>query len=195
MPNSPTQPPQRKTFTGVARRSTRRSVKVIDFIAKYVITIGGIGVTVFFAAIILFLFSVVVPLFRSAEVTKRISVDIPASTQPTTGPVAKPVAIEIEESLKSLWLLDTVGNLTTFRVDGAEIVSSQSLSTDQPVTAVGNSHGVVAIGRADGTVKLGSIKFESAFVDGVPDVMESLNRGETVEYDGGVAINFGGSQQ
>lgn len=196
MPSSRSQPPQRKTFTGVTRRSTRKSVKVIDFVAKYVITLGGIGVTVFFAAIILFLCLVVVPLFRSAKIEKLVSVQIatPATTQPSTQPAtknstaAKPVAMEIEESLEALWLMDDAAVVGTYRVDGGELVGSQSLSADQPVTAVTNNHGVVSIGRADGTVKVGRVKFDSDFVDGLPDVIESLNRGETVQHEGGVAL-------
>jgi phosphate transport system permease protein len=206
MSNPPTEPGTRKTFTGVKRRSTRQSVKVIDFIAKYVITLGGIGVTVFFAAIILFLCAVVYPLFLSAKVDKLVSVQIAtpaATTQPsattapaaTTSPTAttpslpaKPVAMEIEESLEALWLLDSAGVVGTYRVDGGELVGTQPLSTDQPVTAVANEHGAIALGRVDGTVKVGLIHFDPSFVEGQSDVMESLNRGESIEHEGGVAM-------
>jgi len=177
-------------------------VKIIDRVAQSVITLGGLGVIVFFGAIILFLASVVWPLFKPAQVNKVLSVQLASAEAPTTvgaaatdtmlKPVAttaagKPLAMEIDEYLKSLWILDDRAVLSVYRADGGELVKSESL-TDVPVTAISNQHGAIALGTRDGTVLVGQIKYDTAFIDHVPDRMEALNRGETVAYDGGVAM-------
>ena len=46
----------RASYTGRKRRVTRKSVKIIDALAKYVICTGGIGVTLAFVGIVVFIF-------------------------------------------------------------------------------------------------------------------------------------------
>jgi phosphate transport system permease protein len=180
--------PQRKTFTGITRRATRRSVKVTDAVAKYVITIGGVGVVVCFAAIIGFLCYVVVPLFKPAQIDLNLATALPAAA-PTTAPAAAgtPLAMQVDEYLKSFWLLDDRGQLSIYRTAAAELVRTEALS-DVPVTAVSDDKGVVALGRADGTVRAGRIKQEMEFVGHLPDAMEGLKDGESAIHDGGVAM-------
>ncbi|HEV7298113.1 MAG TPA: hypothetical protein VGN72_02030 [Tepidisphaeraceae bacterium] len=186
-PNEPQQP-ERKTFTGITRRATRRSVKVTDAVAKYVITIGGIGVVVCFAAIIGFLLYTVVPLFKPAEIDQKLSTNLPAPA-PTTAPSAagNPMAMQIDEYLKSFWLLDDRGQLSIYRTAAAELVRTEALS-DAPVTAMTNHRNVVAIGREDGTARVGRIRQEIEFLEHLPDAMEGLKEGDSAIHDGGVAM-------
>src|SRR5690349_14729133 len=57
-------------FTGRTRRlRTSWRVRLSDFIARWMITIGGIGTIVAVLAVFLFLFAVVCPLFFHASLT------------------------------------------------------------------------------------------------------------------------------
>ena len=63
---------ERSTFTGLRRRKTRRSVVVVDRIAHWLISVGGVGVTIALATMIVFLSAVVVPLFRGADPVDKL---------------------------------------------------------------------------------------------------------------------------
>lgn len=182
----PTQAPK-KTFTGRARRSTRTSVKVIDRLMKYVITVGGIGVTIFFATIVGFLFYVVVPLFRAPAVNQIITTELPAAASSATGPAARPVAMEVDEFIKSFWVLDSNAQFATYRTGGGELIASKALAKGA-VTALASTRGKIAIGAPDGTVQLGQIKQETQFISELPDSMNGLKPEEAVAYQDGIAI-------
>lgn len=176
------------TFTGRARRrTTRRSVKVIDAVTKYGITIGGLGVVAALAAIILFLVGVVLPLFYNADTDRLLVDDLPASAME---PQRRPVAVALDENLKGLWTLDATGSLILYQTNpGSELtqkVSEVDLS-DVPVTAVSESRGVVGLGREDGTVIVGTIGFTLDYLGEHPADLQMIREGERRLYNGGIA--------
>ena len=65
------------TFTGQARRrQTRRSVRIIDRLARGLIAVGGIGTVIAVSTVCIFLVWVVVPLFLPASAGKARSLDV-----------------------------------------------------------------------------------------------------------------------
>lgn len=183
------------------QRKTKRSVHLADFVARVLITAGGLGVVVMFAAIVAFLLMVALPVFTRGRVTERAVEPLPppvvaednaaAATQaasPATQPAdpSVPVAMGLDENVVAGWLLDSSGLFSTYRLDGAELVSSQAVS-DVRVTAVAERRGAVAVAREDGTVQLGEIGFSTGFSDELPDAAASLRPGQTIVFDGGIA--------
>lgn len=196
-------------------RKTRRSVKIADTVAAIVIRAGGMAVVIAFASIVAFLLYVVIPLFSGPEIKQTLSQPIlppaldaatsqpvtaaaddaatfrpttQATVVPLTGDIAEapqPYAMSVDENLVSLWLLDGKGNLSTYRIDGAELIGSRSLS-DVPVTATSNDDGATALGLEDGTVIIGTIGYSLEYVYDRPDALESLQAGQTAAYEGGV---------
>lgn len=175
-------PKPAKTFTGVARRTTRKSVKVVDSIAKYVISIGGVSVVLAFAAIVAALAFVVVPLFQAPKTAPRLNVQLP---KPSPGPGAELRGMGIDEYLHYVWTVNGAGHLVVYRTAGGEMVKSDALSDSAP-TAISVDHRNVAVGRADGTVRAGQITTEIEFIQQKTDAMEALQQGQTMAFNNGV---------
>ncbi|QOV89998.1 ABC transporter permease subunit [Humisphaera borealis] len=171
------------TFTGVARRKTRRSVKVVDAVAKYVISVGGVSVVFAFAAIVFALAAVVVPLFDSPKINPILSVQL---ARPTAGSGAAISGMALDEYLTYVWTVDAGGHLNVYRTAGGELVKSDTLS-DTPTTVVAVDRRNVAVGCADGTVRAGRIETDLQFVPERPEPLKGLQAGQTIAYDGGVA--------
>ncbi len=226
------------SFTGRKRRTTRKSVKVIDKIAKYVIITGGLGVVLAFAVIVIFIASVSVPLFAPAKVAKVTSVVLPAGKQTvpdapgvTAAPVVtgapivsgapvgpgapvvplapvltnaatqpvnqapRALAMGIDENLASSWVLYSDGVLNSYRIASGEVVRSDMV-TDRPITASTENQGAVIIGHADGTVRFGRIGQDLKFLEptDLGDAADTLLPGQTMAYQGGVAMLTGAKQ-
>ncbi len=183
-PASPSSPP---TFSGRARRrQTRTSVKVIDAVAKYGITVGGLTVVAALTAIVVFLVVTVLPLFQDADAEPLAATALPAATDDA----ARPIAMAADENLLALWTLDAAGNLVFYHTateDGAPRIVSQTRVSDKPVTALSESHGTVGIGRDDGSVLLGSVTFETRFPSSRPAELAALEAGQSVVHDGAIA--------
>jgi phosphate transport system permease protein len=176
------------TFTGRKRRSTRKSVKIVDALAKYVICIGGICVTLALAGIVTFLAWVAIPLFAGAHVSKLSSSILAKSPASASWPAAKPLAAGLDENLTSLWVVDARGDLTTYLVPGGELLKSESLAK-QPVTASSNNQGDLAIGLADGTARVGRIgqKYEYLSPKALAGATKEIAPGQSLAYQGGAA--------
>lgn len=175
-------PQPARTFTGVARRKTRKSVKVIDAIAKYVISVGGVSVVFAFAAIVVALGLVVVPLFNSPKITPNLTVPL---VKPSPGPGAVIRGLTLDEYLNYVCTINAAGHLNVYRTAGGELVKSDSLSDTVP-TVVTVDHRNVAIGREDGTVRAGRLETDLEFISQKTDAMETLQPGQTMAFDGGV---------
>jgi phosphate transport system permease protein len=139
-------------FTGRTRRATRPSVKIIDAIAKYVICIGGIGVTIAFTVIIGFLVWVAVPLFGGATLKQTRVVDLASADRATT----LPLAMGVDDGMLTAWILYDDGKFNTYKLSSGELVKSVA-ATDKKITALSNTRGEVAVGHDDGTVQVGRI--------------------------------------
>ena len=181
-------PGSRRSFTGRRRqRKTRPAVKIADLVARCLITAGGLGVVVMFAAIVGFLISVAVPLFTSAAVEEVATAPLPLpETSSSVEEAPLPVAMGVDEMRVALWVLDSASRFSMYRLSGAELISTQQIS-DVPVTAVAERRGALAIARADGTIQLGEVGFATSFTSELSDSAESLAEGQTIIQGDGIA--------
>ncbi|MEM1063546.1 MAG: hypothetical protein AAGJ97_14570, partial [Planctomycetota bacterium] len=149
-----------RAFTGRARRrTTRAAVRWTDGVASAGITVGGIGTIAAILLVGIFLLLEVLPLARSAELAEPSA--FPAVPRFTAGP-------KVDEYDMIGWGVDDAGGLSVFRADTGEVISSSPLPTaGRTVTAVAVNDVVddVAIGLDDGSVLLGTVAFETEFVD------------------------------
>ena len=67
------------------------------------------------------------------------------------------------------------GDLTTYRAADGQLLASTSLSK-QPVTAISNNRGDIAIGHGDGTIIVGRVSQTFNYLDpkGLPDERSDL---------------------
>jgi phosphate transport system permease protein len=154
-------------------RTTRRSVVVIDRIANWTITIGGLMVIVAVAAIMLFLIQVVVPLFTGARIDAvrdyRVA-DLSSDILLTGGDEYLSVGYALgREGRLAVWHLPTGTPLAPLSVDLGTV----------PVTAFAHTidHTTVAMGFADGTVRFGQVVLTPTILspDAVPAGMRGLD--------------------
>ncbi len=140
-----------------SRRFTRNSVKVKDFIARYAITLVGIGTIASILAVCVFLFWVALPLFKAARPSAIRTVAM--KWEPST-----PVRVALNENELVGWALEPNGSLLVFRTTDGNVISNQPLTVDSSVTAwMPKSPGSddFAIGLADGSIRLGQLRFVS----------------------------------
>lgn len=173
-----------KSYTGRGRRKqTRWTVRAADVVAKWVITVGGIGTIVAVSVVFLFLGAVVAPLFWPAAIDQPVS-------QPMASAV-RPLAIGLDEFRTSAWMLRQDGQLELRRIETGESIRPAGPLVTGPVptsvsTSLGQPDAVVAF--ADGSIRVGRILFEGVFPDPAevsPDVLQLLDqRRRTVWNDG-----------
>jgi len=138
------------------RRQTSRAVRWIDRLTTHVITTGGIMVIVAVLGIMVYLVTVVVPLFRSAQVGAPLRYPLLNAAQTTAA-----LFVEVDEyQATGLWL-DRAGTLTVFDAKTGQPKEQRPLFPAAPaVTAFRRAlrGGHVAVGFADGTIRLGQIQ-------------------------------------
>ena len=177
------------SFTGRSRsRKTRRSVVLIDRLAKGLITFGGIGTILSVLGVALFLIWVVLPLFLPAATSGLQAFDRGGRDLHGIG---------LDESQTLGWSLSSSGQLELFRLDNGELLSVEPLfpgpaapeanassagSTDvdpaldlerveseQPAHIVSSSFGIrsetAAFGLSDGSIRLIEIGFKTEILD------------------------------
>ncbi len=177
----------RKAFTGRSRElSTKRSVKIADWVSQALITVGGIGTIVAVATVALFLVAVVLPLFEGAEID-----DVPADEggRVVRGADAAPaMVVAADEYLTTGWTVDARGQLTVFRCDTGETLETRMLFEDRAPTAwsARARDGVVVAGFEDGTVRVVDLEFRTEFLRDaeLPDRMLEMAPGDVTEYRG-----------
>ncbi len=135
---------------------TRRSVFIIDRIASLVIKVGGVLVIAAVLGILVYLVSVVLPLFQGPEISTPLHYALFDSPN-------KPHLLfaELDEYKDFGIALDATGKLITFNARNGRIVKEKNLFPSAPsITAFSRSpqDGQVAFGFADGTIRLGTIK-------------------------------------
>jgi phosphate transport system permease protein len=133
---------------------TRASVKYGEAIARSLITVGGLMVIVAVVAIVVYLFSVVLPLLQGGEVTRqeRHALD------------AREVAWLNADEFQTLATRVTAeGRVTTFHIPTGRIIRDYELDLGgQRATAVGGTleRDRVAFGFSDGTVRFARVGFD-----------------------------------
>lgn len=179
----------RTTFTGRARRRrTKWSVRFGDRFAAGLITVGGIGTIAAVSGVCLYLLWTVAPLFAPTALgTPTQTPNVPFST-------AAVAALRVSDSDVIGWALLSDGELVVFQLQTGEVLSREAIvdSRDKPTAyAVGIGDDEIAIGFGDGTVRLGTVTFETSFLDPTGEqakLFQTLSRGATAVDDGGVLL-------
>ncbi len=139
-------------MTSTVRLRAWRMTK--DVLARYGVAVGGVGVIIALLLIFLYLFSVVIPLFRPAHISKGVSYPIPGPT----GSQTLYLAMEELHEIGSRFTDD--GKITFFDTSNGHIVLEQvapiphgtritSFATGSPRS------GIFAYGLSDGSALIG----------------------------------------
>lgn len=184
MSQTPHQQGSGQTFTGRRRRQrTRLSVRLADLAARAMITVGGIGTILAVLMVCVFLLWVVLPLFLPTRVDSARDVSL--------GWRDDPVRLAIDEYRLLGWVVTPDGRLRVFRLDtGATVDERPLFEADEELTslafAADGQHFVA--GLASGELRLGTLEFQSEFVDrdALPEASRPGSDREIVDYEGGV---------
>jgi phosphate transport system permease protein len=159
-------------------RTTRASVRAVDRLARFLITVGGLGTILAVFVLCVFLVWVVVPLFRPARLSERSN---SSAREPQDA-----LAAGLDESAAAGWSLSGSGELTVFRLaDGAEWSRTRPFGAEIPSAGTASARGEFVLGYEDGTVRLGALSFPTEWVEPntLPANLAALERG-TTESDG-----------
>jgi phosphate transport system permease protein len=173
-----------KVFTGRTRsRAPKRAVLIADKVARWTITLGGIGSILAVSMVGLFLFYVVVPLFLPPSVEQE-------ETIATGGAPARVVHVALDEYHTMTWALHRDGSIDVRRLSDGQVVKRLEIPDPDLVTcwsfAIDGEQ--CAFGYADGTVRLGRIDFETSFLDreDLPPEYHGFAVGESAAWRSGV---------
>ena len=165
-----------------ARRQTRWNVKLADQLARRSIVIGGIGTIAAVLSVCVFLFWVAWPLFLPAKVAGQ---KVLAQVQFADAPAH----LAVDEFRTMAWTMSRHGTVRVLRLDTGELLSEHQLGEPTPLTswAIWDPEGAVALGYADGTVRIGSIRFDSHFLPESELPPEAQTDSTTpINFDGGL---------
>jgi phosphate transport system permease protein len=170
---------EQRTSRPRRRRETRRSVRLAERGAQVLISIGGLGTILFVSLIFVFLVSVVLPLVLGAKLDAPREL---AGAAPEGG--ARPLEVQVDEYGLVAWTYDALGALDILRADtGARLERKVLFEGEAPIAAAFDLETPnVAFGFQNGDVRLGSIDFQSSFVepDAAPSEARALERGHAI---------------
>ncbi|MBM9536556.1 ABC transporter permease subunit [Desulfobulbus alkaliphilus] len=177
----------KKRFTGTGRRyKTKRSIKIIDHLARILISLGGVGTIIAVIGVFVYLTSVVVPLFAKAENTLQHQVPL---GERSTHDVA---FLTTDEHLLSAWVLENKGSQArSFRLDTGENLINAELSGGEIPSAFAYDPNAetLASAFADGRIQLSQISINTEFFvneQNLPANLQNLEIGQIATYEGGV---------
>ncbi|MFN0043365.1 MAG: ABC transporter permease subunit [Alphaproteobacteria bacterium] len=155
------------------RAPTRRSVLIIDRLADWTITVGGIFVIVAVFTIMAFLAQAVVPLFTGASIIGAIE----GRSEAIRG---RALMTKIDEYKTLAVAIDEAGKATAFHIaSGKPVAAPQFDFGGKKITAFARtlSGANVAFGFADGTVRFGEVKIDVEVLAPGQDMsrLETLN--------------------
>lgn len=173
-------------FTGRARqRKTRRSVLIVDRVARGLIAIGGIGTILSVLGVLVFLVAVVLPLFLPGRAGK-------VETLPNAA--ADVLHIGIDEYQRLGYLLHRSGKLEVFAIkssgDGAGAVLAQheiALPGELADISFEIESTQVALGLRDGSIELAKLGFEGETLEASslpPELVAAADQGSVPWRDG-----------
>lgn len=171
-------------------RSTSWTVKLGDRLARRLIIIGGIGTIAAVLSVCAFLLWVAAPLLFSPEVEGRVSVAQVVSDADT-------VHLALDEFQTMAWTLSRDGRVRVFRLDNGELLFEQSLGDSTPLSAwsLTSNDGSIALGFADGTLRLGQIRFATRFLSDSDIPAQEAGDGKVpLTFEGGLAEKTGDRQ-
>jgi phosphate transport system permease protein len=151
------------------RRHTRPGVKLADSLARSIITIGGVSTIAAVLGVCVYLLWVAAPLMWPASSPNTQVVD--TAWQPV------PQRLEVDEHRVLGVSLAAARDLTVFQVDDGHEIQRLPLDRDG-VTATAWSvktpgSDAIAVGYADGTVRVGTLRFETEML--LADAAAALN--------------------
>ena len=184
-----------RSFTGRNRRRGGHPwVRFSDALARFLITLGGVGTIAAVLLVGVFLIVVAAPLFR------------PASARPAGGgslSVAAPLALGCDESGSLAWLVgggEASGALHVVGLSAAEPLLSRpadatGLAGCTAVRATGSDL-LAAVGFADGTFRSGRLGLEASYLDAadLPDTVPRPAAGEAVRDGETLVVRSVGGQ-
>ena len=173
------------SFTGRTRnRQTRKGVVLADKVARTLITVGGIGTILAVLGVMVFLISVVIPLFLPADIDNLATFDVAE---------AEVLHLGMDEYRLLGWILRPSGQIDVYRLDtGALRHSEQLFEPGQMVSSSFLIRGDLAIfGLADGTVQIADVGFETTISNGeglAPEARQILQEDPEaiVDFEDGV---------
>ncbi|MFA6173200.1 MAG: hypothetical protein WC701_05890 [Kiritimatiellales bacterium] len=182
-----------KSFTGRARRKkTHWSVRLSDRLSKSLITVGGIGTILAVSTVFFYLLYVTIPLFRPARIDGSETLNRPAAGS------AKPLSIQSDEYGLMNRVLYADGRLVCTRLDTGALLSEQMLFTNAALTAftIDAATSEALCGFADGSVQMGRISFQTAYVAGkeLPPELQALGENGIGEWNGALIQRISGEQ-
>ena len=140
----------------------RRSIK--DIFARYFVGAGGIAVIASIILIFLFLFAVVFPLFKSADMHK-------VTTYPLNNvDEADTLLYSIEEQAEIAMRLDSQGVVNFFYVDSGDLILSKRLINSEKMQISSWAHldkekNIIALGLNDGHVLIFRHEYKSKYTN------------------------------
>jgi len=161
-------------------------VRFVEALARIVIVVGGMGTILAVSLICLFLIWVAAPLFFAAKVgTERPLVGLDA-----TAAGHQVLQGSIDEYGLLAWALEDDGQVRLVRMDTGEAILRRPLFDGAVPTCSSfdrfSEH--AAFGFADGTVRLASLGFETAFLtaDQITPELDALEVGDLATWGAGV---------
>jgi len=179
----PTQPPPSSAagpYSGRARiRKTSRRVRVVERVARTLITFGGLATIVAVGTICVFLVWVVAPLVREARF-----VEAPPAARAAAPP---PAYFAVDEYRELGCTLAQDGTLEVFEAETGRLLARRKAWDDAPSFAgMGSREGRVIHASADGALRFGEIAFRRDPVEegAAPPEIADLRPGATRAHDG-----------
>ncbi len=181
-----TAPPAGASITGRRRnRQTKPSVKWADRVASALISVGGIGTILAIFGVGLVLVWQVVPLFAGGELETPTTLSA-AAAPPSGGQaegVAPPVRFAVDEFAATAAMVAADGSVRAIDARTGALLGARRLSEEPPTAVTAAPDGAMVVtGFDDGTIRLGEVRFDSAFrsLDSLPAAAAKLAEGETV---------------
>jgi phosphate transport system permease protein len=171
------------TFTGVRRpRNTRRSVRVIDKVARLLISLGGIGSIAAVSLVGVFLVVVAAPLFKTPE--RADSHILPPLSR------TDDIQLHADEHGTMFWSWSPDNGFLVNDLAGGDVLDrlDGGLPTNTHVVAFASNSDDTAFGTTDGKLIMGRVDFSLEYLldAAVPDSLQDLQPGRTVAYDHGI---------
>jgi phosphate transport system permease protein len=176
--------PSPSSFTGRSReRRTRWGVRLGDWVARTVITVGGIGTIGAVLTVCLFLFAVVAPLFSKAQLES-----LTAYTAAWNRENAR--VVELNEFQHLGVAISPDGKLMAYDADSGTVIQTTPLIEGARPTLVQRVTGSprLIFGFEDGSVRLGRLNFEATILDAeaLSADLQSMPPGTVRPYEGGL---------
>lgn len=177
------------------RRRTHASVFVTERVARFCITVGGIGTIVSVALIFIFLVSIVVPLFRPGALGDESVVSLDAGLGQVRGaavaeqPARELAAFFVDEYLELGALLRTDSGLEVIDLKTGMRLDQRRLFAETPsALRAGPLGGSTVFGFADGGLRPVRFDFGVRFVERaeLPEELRGIAPGARVPYEGGL---------